>query len=280
LGILILLWLTGAWLIVGIHPAKAQDNTVNYTLSDLRYRDFSHLDLEGTSFAGAEMQGANFLGANLKGSILRGCLVHGISAWDLKLSKETDQADLIVSPRGESPVTVDDVEVAQLVYLLLDNEKVRSIIETMTSKSVLILGRFTPERKTVLETVRRKLRDLGYLPIVFDFARPSSRDLTETVSTLARLARFIVADITDPSSVPKELEAVIPYLAVPIAPLIQRSNRPYAMFKDYWKYSWVLETLRYADVRQLQDVLEDKVVAPAELKFSELERARLRAMGR
>lgn len=70
LGILILLWLTGAWLIMGIHPAWAQDNTVNYTLSDLRYQDFSHKDLEGTSFAGAQMQGANFQGANLKGTIL------------------------------------------------------------------------------------------------------------------------------------------------------------------------------------------------------------------
>lgn len=70
LGILILLCFTGAWLIVGIHPAWAQDKTVNYTLSDLRYQDFSHLDLEGTSFAGAQMQGTNFREANLKGTIL------------------------------------------------------------------------------------------------------------------------------------------------------------------------------------------------------------------
>lgn len=51
-------------------PVWAQQNTVDYTLTDLQYRDFSHQNLEGTSFAGAEMRGANFQGANLKGTIL------------------------------------------------------------------------------------------------------------------------------------------------------------------------------------------------------------------
>src|SRR4051812_16638758 len=53
-------------------------------------------------------------------------------------------------------------------------------------------------------------------------------------------ARFIVADLTDPSSVPKELEAIVPTFAVPVQPLIEGLDRPYAMFKDYWKYDWVL----------------------------------------
>lgn len=48
----------------------AQENTVNYTLTDLQFRDFAGADLEGTSFAGAEMRGANFRGANLKNTIL------------------------------------------------------------------------------------------------------------------------------------------------------------------------------------------------------------------
>ena len=51
-------------------------------------------------------------------------------------------------PPEESEVTVDDLEVAQFVYLLLHNEKVRRVIDTITSKVVLILGRFSiPERK-------------------------------------------------------------------------------------------------------------------------------------
>jgi hypothetical protein len=71
---------------------------------------------------------------------------------------------------------------------------------------------------------------------LFDFSVPSTRDITETVSLLARMARFIIADLTDPSSIPKELEAIVPQLAVPVQPLLEGAARPYAMFKDYWKY--------------------------------------------
>ena len=73
---------------------------------------------------------------------------------------------------------------------------------------MLILGRFTDERKAVLDALREELRNRDYLPILFDFAVPATRDITETVSLLARMARFIIADLTDPSSIPKELEAI------------------------------------------------------------------------
>jgi hypothetical protein len=42
-----------------------------------------------------------------------------------------------------------------------------------------------------------ELRKRDYLPILFDFDIPANRDITETVSLLARMARFIVADLTD-----------------------------------------------------------------------------------
>ena len=36
---------------------------------------------------------------------------------------------------------------AQFVYLLLNNAKIRDVIDTVTAKAVLILGRFKGERK-------------------------------------------------------------------------------------------------------------------------------------
>jgi hypothetical protein len=57
-------------------------------------------------------------------------------------------------------------------YLLLHNQKIRDVIDTITSKVVLILGRFTPERKEVLDASRDELRKRDYLPVLFDFDKP------------------------------------------------------------------------------------------------------------
>jgi len=53
---------------------------------------------------------------------------------------------------------------------------------------VLILGRFTPERKVVLDAIRDELRKRDYLPVLFDFEKPANKDLTGTISTLANMA--------------------------------------------------------------------------------------------
>jgi hypothetical protein len=196
-----------------------------------------------------------------------------VSAWNLKLSGVT-QRDLIITRTGEPTITVDNIEVAQFIYLMLNNQKVRDVIDTITSKAVLILGRFTDERKAVLDALREELRKRDYLPILFDFAVPATRDITETVSLLARMARFIIADLTDPSSIPKELEAIVPHLAVPVQPLLEGSSRPYAMFKDYWKYDWVLPVYRYEGLEPLLATLAEKVIAPAEGKVKALEERR------
>jgi hypothetical protein len=100
---------------------------------------------------------------------------------------------------------------------------IRHVVDTITSKAVLILGRFTDERKAVLDALRQELRKRDYLPILFDFAVPAARDMTETISLLARMARFIIADLTDSSSIPKELEAIVPGLAVPVQPPLSPS---------------------------------------------------------
>ena len=112
------------------------------------------------------------------------------------------QQNLIITRNDEPEITVDNIEVAQFIYLLLHNETIRDVIDTVTSKVVLILGRFTDERKAVLDTLREELRKRDYLPILPDFAVPATRDITETVSLPGRMARFIIADLTDPSSIP------------------------------------------------------------------------------
>ena len=91
---------------------------------------------------------------------------------------------MIITLANEPAITVDNIEVAQFVYLLLHNEKIRDVIDTIGKKGVLLLGRFTEGRMVVLERLRDKLRDLGYVPMVFNFDKPETKDFTETVRLL------------------------------------------------------------------------------------------------
>src|SRR5262249_30687359 len=98
------------------------------------------------------------------------------------------------------------------------------------------------------------------------------QDLTATVSTLAHLARFIIADLTDPSSIPYELATVIPTTPVPVQPILLSGSSEFAMFQDLRRrHHWVLTPHRYASQEQLIDDLGEKVIRPAELKVSDLQ---------
>jgi uncharacterized protein YjbI with pentapeptide repeats len=253
--------------------------------ANLEKASLCEADLREASLFEANLRDANFSGANLSDAILEnasmvnsdfsfanltGCHVHGISAWNLQL-EGTKQQDLIITPGSEPDITVDNIEVAQFIYLMLNNPKIRDIIDTIGRKAVLILGRFTPERKAVLDALREELRKSDYVPILFDFDRPASQDLTATVSTLAHLARFIIADLTDPSSVPFELATVVPTTPIPVQPILLTGCREFAMFQDLpRKYHWVLPTHHYDTPRQLIADLEARVIRPAETKVLEL----------
>jgi uncharacterized protein YjbI with pentapeptide repeats len=246
----------------------------NLSGANLGRTSLSGANLSGADLRDADLQSANLMDTDLTGADLTGCRIHGVSAWRLKLEGTTKQQNLVITGAHEPEITVDNIEVAQFVYLMLHNQKIRDVIDTITSKVVLILGRFTDERKAVLDALREELRKHDYVPILFDFAIPATRDITETVSLLARMARFIIADLTDPSSIPKELEAIVPDLAVPVQPLLEGASRPYAMFKDYWKYDWVLPVCRYEGLEPLLATLAEKVIAPAEGKVKALEERR------
>jgi uncharacterized protein YjbI with pentapeptide repeats len=250
--------------------------------ADLRAADLSGADLTGADLGEANLVGANLTGAdltraglvetNLEGANLTACSVHGISAWNVKLEGAI-QSNLVITPPNESPIEVDNLEVAQFIYLLLNNQKLRCVIDTITSKVVLILGRFTPDRIVVLEAIREELRTRNYLPVLFDFEKPSSQTTVETISTLAHMARFVIADLTDAKSVLQELQAVVPLSpSVVVQPLLLASQEEPGMFDFIRKFPWVLDTHRYADQTRLLAELKEEVIGPAEAKAKELAR--------
>lgn len=242
--------------------------------ANLNDANLSAADLGKAKLSGADLNSATMVKTNLEKANLNGCRIYGISAWDLKLT-ETEQFDLIITPHGDPAITVDNLEVAQFMYLLLNNEKLRDVIDTITSKVVLILGRFTPKRKDVLIALKKELRKRNYLPILFDFEKPTSRNTTETITLLARMAKFVIADITDAKSIPQELQAIVPHLpSVPVQPLLEYSQREYGMFESFSDYHWVLKTYYYNSISEVLASINEKIISPAEAKVRELEKRR------
>jgi hypothetical protein len=218
--------------------------------------------------------------ANLENAILTRCLIYGISAWNVKLSEGTKQQDLVITQWGEPEVRVDNIEVAQFVHLLLRNEKIRDVIDTLGKKGVLLLGRFTEGRIEVLERLREELRKRGYVPIVFNFDKPETKDFTETVRLLAGLAKFVIADITNPKSSPLELQATVPEIMVPFQPIIEQGERPFAMLQDLWikHRDWAFEPIEYSSLDRLVETMDAEIIGPAEARFDELVMRRAEAM--
>jgi len=251
------------------------------TAADLHGANLHEAFLDGANLANADLRGADLHGADLSRAILvetdlrkanlTGCVIYGISAWGVQLDGAR-QTNLVITPDGEPVITVDNLEVAQFIYLLLHNEKIRDVINTIGKKGVLILGRFT-ERKDVLEAIRAELRSRDYVPIVFDFERPTDRDFTETVMTLAGMCLFIVADLSKPRSVPLELQATVPHYMIPFVPIIQEGEDPFAMFGDLWRKhrDWVVDLFSYRSVTELIDKFDKAVVKRALRRHKDLE---------
>jgi uncharacterized protein YjbI with pentapeptide repeats len=253
--------------LIGAHLGGADLGGANLTKADL-----SGADLSGASLVLANLSGANLFEANLAyaslvevdvtNADLTGCRIYGVSAWGLKLSDETKQRNLIITREDESEITVDNIEVAQFVYLLLNNEKIRDVIHTVGNKGVLLLGRFTEGRIAVLERLRAELRERGYLPIVFNFDKPETKDFTETVRLLAGLAHFVIADVSNPKSAPLELQATVPEIMIPFLPIIEEGEKPFAMLADLWikHREWVFEPLYYSSLDALVRALDNEII--------------------
>ncbi|TAH52943.1 MAG: pentapeptide repeat-containing protein [Betaproteobacteria bacterium] len=277
--------------------------------ADLASADLSGADLTGACLSGANLRGTNLTDADLTdavltyaqmvetvvdGARLTGANVYGVAAWGLDLSRVRDQTNLHITPEGRAGLTVDNLELAQFVYLMVHNEKIRGIIDTIGRKAVLILGRFYAERKALLDALKVRLREFDLVPIVFDWDKPTSRDLTETVALLASMSRFVVADVTDAKSIPQELSEIVPRLpSVPVQPILLRGDPGYAMFEHWTSYRTMLPVYQYRDQADLLDNVQQAILAPVtaweagatkqagledELKAKDAEIERLKAM--
>ncbi len=246
--------------------------------------DLGEADFREASFVGANLQEAllyktqlkkcRIINANLcyttmiqtdlENATLDGCSVYGTSIWDINL-RGTTQRDLDITPVHKPVITVDSLPVAQLVCLMLHNEKVRREIEALSLYAVLILGRFGGDRKDILESLRAALRRKNYSPIVIEFQSAALPNMAETVKILARLSRFVVADLTKEKRIPQILDSVVHYLpTIPIQPVLETGQAEPEAAGHYKKYRWVLELVRFTDPEDVAKRAETDVIKPAE----------------
>ena len=262
--------------------SKADLSGANLRRANLYDANLSEANLSGANLPEANLSKANLSKANLsrtllietdiRGASLYGSNVYGASVWDIKADDQTKQQNLVITPYEEAAITVDNIKVAQFIYLLLTNKEIRDVIDTVGRKGVLLLGRFTGGRIAVLERLREELRKRDFLPMVFNFDKPEVKDFTETVRLLAGLSHFVIVDITNPRSTPLELQATVPEYMIPFVPIIEKGEEPFAMFTDLWikHREWVLNPIRYPSVDRLIEVLDTEIVRPAQARFADL----------
>ncbi len=250
--------------------------------ADLSGADLSRSDLSGARLCGANLSGADLseadltgadltnallVGVNLEKAKLNNCHIYGILPWDLRL-QGAEQTDLIITPQGEPAVATDNVKIAQLIYLLLNSPEVNDVIESINTRVILIAGRFTAERRPLLDALRKELRQRHYTPVSLDLEGAEADDITETVSTLVPMARFVIADTTDVPGISAALmgmSACSP--SVPVQPLLQGISADQGLLEGAKDYPWILPVCCYTEEFE---ALAEKIVPLLETKAEAL----------
>lgn len=255
---------------------KANLSDANLSDADLSRANLSEANLSGVNLSNADLSEAYLQMANLcearlintslLSATLDNCDIYGISAWNVALDG-AKQANLRIRRQGEPSITVDNLEVAQFLYMLQHNEKLRAILDTIISKVVLILGRFSAERKPSLDALREALRDHpnGYIPVLFDFAPLTQKPVLDTVKTLANLARFVVVDLTDPNMVRSEVSYITDNVpTVPVRSLIERDAALPSEYESWLLRGSFIPVYRYANLKELLASLDETVIQSVE----------------
>jgi uncharacterized protein YjbI with pentapeptide repeats len=260
----------------GAHLEEANLTKADLTRADLSKANLfkaclNEANLSGANLSKADLTGAQLIETDLRNATLFGSIVYDASVWDIKVDDQTKQQNLVITRSGEAVITADNIEVAQFIYLLLNNQTIRKVIDTTTSKAVLILGRFSEERKPVLDAIRDELRKHDYLPILFDFDPTTNQTIIETVKTLAGMSRFVIADLTDARSVPQELQIIDTHCRTVAVRLIKKRGEPEYGMLDFRNSPWfVTGRYEYESLVGLIASIKENVIEPAEANVKEL----------
>lgn len=217
-----------------LYGVEAKQTSFNN--SDLNCANFSNAKLTGSEFNNSILTNCIFTGADITDSKIISCKIYGISAWDIKTNNNTITKNLIISENHS--ITVDDIEIAQFIYLILNNKKISHLITTMRTKTALILGSFDNESKPILDLLKEELPKHNLIPIVFDFNPPLEQRFMETVKTLALLSKFVIVDLSQRSGQYYEIAKLVDNVRVPFATIAVEGTKISGMLEDLNDYYW------------------------------------------
>jgi hypothetical protein len=212
------------------HIEEGDFSRANFAGATFRNTTFNKTIFTGASFSGARLVNCNLNRVNLVEADFRveeitETVVYGISAWDMQTAPNMRQSKLVIEKtsqlysdliaRAQIPMMVDDIELAQFIHYLSNHKKLRDTLNILTHRGVLLLGRFKNGGLDRLYRLREWLAAREYLPMIFDFERPDTLDLVDTIVTLAGLSKFVIADLSGPR-VPGEVRAILRARKLPV----------------------------------------------------------------
>jgi len=243
----------------------------NFKNSIINKSSFFGANIWASNFNSAIIRDSDFYGCNLSNvdlsnAEISNCYIYGISAWGIKRNDLTKTSNLIItSMYSESAkITVDDIELAQFISLVMDNKKISNLINSMRTKSVLILGSFDNKTKLVLDRIKEVIPNYNLIPIVFDFIPSEKQDLIETVKTIALLSSFVIVDLSIPAGQLHELASIVRDTYIPFATIANEDSKQTIMLNEfkhqYWfrsdKFIYSLETYK----EQIPSLLENEII--------------------
>ncbi len=210
----------------------------SFVNSNLNRADFSNANLSGAIFNNSNLTHTSFNEADISNAHIINCCVYGISAWDIKTNNSTKTENLNISKDCKGSLTIDDIEIPQFIYLILNNKKISNLITTMRTKSVLILGSFNDKSKSVLDRLKKILANKNLIPIIFDFKPSEKQDLMETVRTLALLSNFVIVDLSIPAGQLHELASIVRDTYIPFVTIANKDSKQTNMLNEFRHQYW------------------------------------------
>lgn len=264
----------------GANFYEADLSRANLSNTNLRNCNFRKAYLDRANLSGAKIINANLnratlVNANICSARIENCIVYGVSAWGLITDINTFQRNLMMEDTNVTgdnimeevaritehyPLMVDDIEVAQFIHFIKNYSNLGKGLTAMLEKGVLLLGKFREGGREILEKVAGIVRSRKLIPIIFDFDGPRGSNIIETVTVLAGISRFVVANLNG-SSVPAELERITANFKRPIITYLNSAeeDKIYAMFSDKLSLSNVL-IFKYANELELSEKLDRKLL--------------------